>query len=146
MNFHSYFHFKWIQERERDRASVREGEACTHRSHAPAPFARTSASQCCSHTPAPSIAIDALRDRAVDRNHAKCRSRSARCFARSRSMARSSDWSSWSTAPSNPVERQSRSRPSSGFCPCFSGFVFSFFFSKHQKIFFGIFLKYNQTH
>ena len=27
-----------------------------------------------------------------------------------------------------------------GFCLCFSGFVFSFFFSKHQKIFFGLFL------
>ena len=29
----------------------------------------------------------------------------------------------------------------SGFCPCFAGFVFSFFFSKHQKIFFGKFFK-----
>ena len=29
----------------------------------------------------------------------------------------------------------------SGFCPCFSGFVFSFFFSKHQKIFFGKFFE-----
>ena len=26
-------------------------------------------------------------------------------------------------------------------CPCFSGFVFSFFFSKHQKIFFGKFFE-----
>ena len=29
----------------------------------------------------------------------------------------------------------------SGFCPCFSKFVFSFFFSKHQKIFFGKFFE-----
>ena len=28
-----------------------------------------------------------------------------------------------------------------GFCPCFSGFVSSFFFSKHQKIFFGKFFE-----
>ena len=27
------------------------------------------------------------------------------------------------------------------FCPCFSGFIFSFFFSKHQKIFFGKFFE-----
>ena len=88
------------------------------------------------------IAIDASRDHAVDRDLAfapivigavlrdiapsiaispsrRSRSReAARCFARSRSTARSSDWSSRSTAPSNPVERQS------GFCPCFLGLSF----------------------
>ena len=85
MNFRSYFHFKWIpeRERERERARAREGEASSRRSHAP------SSSQHCSQAPTPSIAIrdrelafapiaigavlreiaiDASRDRAVDRH------------------------------------------------------------------------------
>ena len=129
MNFRSYFHFKWIPERERERA--REGEARTHQSASfactelqSAPFASTNT---VNRDLAPSIAISPLR---------RSRSReAARCFARLRSMVRSSDWSSRSTVPSNLVERQS------GFCSCFSGFVFSFFFFKHQKIFFRKFLK-----
>ena len=37
MNFRSYFHFKWIPERERERERERKGEARTHqrRLHAP---------------------------------------------------------------------------------------------------------------
>ena len=65
-------------------------------------------------------------------------SEAPRRFARSRSTARSSNWSSRSTAPSNPVDRERQS----GCCVCFSGFVFFLVaFSKHQKIFFGNFFE-----
>ena len=67
------------------------------------------------------IAIDASRDRVVDRDLAKWR-------GASRSTARSSDWSSRSTASSNPVDCERQS----GCCVCFSDFVFFLVaFSKH---------------
>ena len=66
------------------------------------------------------IAIDASRDRAIDRDLAKkARSRSRR---RSRSPVVVDDFFL-------------------GCGLCFSGFVFSFFFSKHQKIFSGKFFE-----
>ena len=143
------------RERERERAKGRS-------THAPAPFARTElqsapfvSTSAVNRDLAPSIAISPSRRSRSTHRFARLRStlreiapsiaispsrrsRSrevARCFARSRLMARSSERSSRSIALSNPVERQSR------FCPCFSGFVFSFFFSKYQKIFFEKFLK-----
>ena len=123
MNFRSYFHFKWIPERERERE---------RRTHSP------SSSPLRSQAPAPSIVIwdrdltllSRSRLRAVDRDlifaqiaigasfceiassimispSRRSRSReAAQCFARSRSTTWSSNWNSQSTAPSNPVKRQ----------------------------------------
>ena len=91
MNFRSYFHFKWISERESESARGRQRPS-RRRSHVQAP-------------------VDAIRKHQRRRSRSEIanlpsrRSQSARCFARSRSTARSSDWSSRSTAPSNPVER-----------------------------------------
>ena len=56
MNFHSYFHFKWIPKREREREWERERE----KHNQLAPSARPSSSQRHSQAPASSIAI---RDR-----------------------------------------------------------------------------------
>ena len=85
MNFRSYFHFKWIPERERERKWERERETETQS----ALFARPSSNRRRLQAPAPSIAIrdrelafapiaigatlreiaiDASRDRAVDRD------------------------------------------------------------------------------
>ena len=138
------------RERERERASERGRNITSpRRLHAPSSSRRRS------QAPAPSIAIwdrelafapiaigavlreiaiDASRDRAVDRH---------RRFARSRSMARSSYWSLRSTAPSNPVERWA------------SIWVLCLFFwfcllpcsiFQTRKYFSENFLKYNQTH
>ena len=118
MNFCSYFHFKWIPERERER----EKNALTELQSAP--FASTSAVdrdlRSWSHAVdrdlafAPTIAISSSR-RSFSEIASSImispsrRSRScevARCFARSRSTTWSSDWNLQSTAPSNPVKRQ----------------------------------------
>ena len=94
-----------------------------------------------SHVQAPVSAIrkhQRRQSRSEIANSPSRRSWSARCFARSRSTAQSSDWSSRSTAPSNPVNRERQS----GCCVCFSGFIFFLVaFSKHQKIFFGKFFE-----
>ena len=129
------------RERERERERKRETETQL------VPFAHPSSSRRRSQAPAPSIAI---RDRelaftpiaigAVLREIAPSIAilRSGAVFERSRSTARSSNWSSRSTAPSNPVDRERQS----GCCVCFSGFIFFLVaFSKHQKIFFGNFFE-----
>ena len=67
------------------------------------------------------IAVDASRDRAVNRDLAK----------KARSWSRS-----WIAIDGAVVGRRDL-----GCGLCFSGFVFSFFFSKHQKIFFGKFFE-----
>ena len=118
ISLHFYFPFKAFpeNERERERESARVRE-------------RRSVER---------------RDRAIDRNLA---------VARSRSTAREEDPRSRSTlrkiAPSIAIS--DRDRLSSlmifflGCGLCFSRFVFSFFFSKHQKYFPENFLKCNQT-
>ena len=123
MNFRSYFHFKWIPERERERERESEREREKHNQSAlfartklqSAPFASTSAID---RDPRSRTRLRPDRNRrgaSRDRNRrfARSRHRSPSClradrdrrFARSRSMARSSYWSLRSTAPSNPVER-----------------------------------------
>ena len=107
------------------------------------------------HAIAPLIAISRRRDRIVDRDLA---------FARLRRREIREEDPSIAISPSRDraVDRdlakkaRSRSRRRTEFVVvdefflgcglCFSGFVFSFFFSKHQKIFSGNFLKCNQTH
>ena len=152
MNFRSYFHFKWIPERERERerewASEREREK--HNQFAPfactklqsALFASTSAvDRELAFTPIAigavlrEIAIDASRDRAVDRHLAfapiaidaswdRDRRRGRRTGAREALRRRTQ----------SSVERQS------GCCVCFSGFVFFLVaFSKPENIFRKIF-------
>ena len=95
--------------RERERERERERKREKHNQSAP--FARPSSSRRRSQAPMPSIAI---RDRehafapivigAVLRKIAPSIAISPSC--RSRSTARSSNWSSRSTTPSNPVERR----------------------------------------
>ena len=102
---------KWEREREnaraRERRSVGRRDCAVDRDLAVAIDGERGRSK---------IAIDALRDRAVDLDLAKkARLRSRR---RSRSPVVVDDFFL-------------------GCGLCFSGFVFSFFFSKHQKIFFG---------
>ena len=120
MNFRSYFHFKRSPERERERARGRQRPS-QRRSHVQAPVSVVRKHQ-------------RRRSRSEIANSPSRQSQPARCFARSRLMARSSDWS----APSNPVDRERQS----GCCVCFSSFVFFLVaFSKHQKIFFGKFFE-----
>ena len=98
MNFRSYFHFKWIPERERERERERKREkharTSTVRTHQSAPFARTELQS-----------VPFVSTSAVNHDPRSWSRKVARCFARSRSTAQSSDWSSRSTALSNPVER-----------------------------------------
>ena len=147
-------------ERERERARERKASSSPVR-RSPVnpelqstPIARTSRSR--------ELQSD---DRAVDHDLTKHRAdrdlaerQSARCFARSCRRSRSRlradrdlakhyavEPSRASITISPLVELASRASIVddffSGFCPCFSGFVFSFFFSKHQKILFGNFFE-----
>ena len=129
MNFHSYFHFKWIPERERERERERE-------KHARTSAVRTHWALVCSvrkhqRHRSRSHAIDCdltfapiARDRdwrfarswltlreimpsiAISPSRRLRSCEAARCFVRLRSMVWSSDWSLQSTAPSNSVEHQ----------------------------------------
>ena len=80
MNFRSYFHFKWIPERERERERERESESAKGRStHAPV-------RALCMHQ-APVRAVrkhQRYRSRSEIAISPSLQSRSTRCFARSR--------------------------------------------------------------
>ena len=183
MNFRSYFHYKWIpdRERERERESERKKRppssspvrrSPTNPELQSAPIARTSRSRTAPrrsiartrrshHAP---IAIDASRDRDLTnsraaRSHAPDdriarRSRSRLRTDRDRRFARSASIAiSRSTAPSNPGDRDLAPRRTSqssvdrwwffflGFVRVFLSLSLLFFFSKHQKIFFGKFFE-----
>ena len=162
---HFHFHFKVFpereRERERERASTRllmielqSSPTITGEPRAPvrADLVSSSLTIAISRSTTPiaigvvlcEIVIDASRDRVVDRDLlAFARSR-RRSRSRLREIARSSDWSSRSIAPSNLVECRSLMIFFLGFfwvLSVFAGVVFSFFFSKHQKIFFGNFFE-----
>ena len=115
MNFRSYFHFKWIPERERERGKHNQSALFARTKFQSTPFASTSAVD---RDPRSRTRLRPDRNRRGalrDRNWRFARSRRRlpsrlradrhRRFTRSRSMARSSYWSLRSTAPSNPVER-----------------------------------------
>ena len=136
---HFHFHFKVFLERERERESKR----ARGRRPSSSPVRWSPANPELQSAPI-------SRDRVVDRDLAFARSR-----RRSRSRIavvglelakhRAVEPNRASIAISPLVELASRASIVddffSGFCPCFSGFVFSFFFSKHQKIFFGKFFE-----
>ena len=115
INFRSYFHFKWIPERERER------EARTHQSTPfartklqSAPFASTSAVDCNSRLRSREDA--ASWDHAVHRDLAKQRGASQ---DRDRRRGRRTG------ARKAPRRRtQSSIERQSGFCPCFLGLSF----------------------
>ena len=85
------------------------------------------------------ITIDIAIQRSIERDLAKHRADRDRCSASRDRDRRRSRRTGAREAPrcrtQSSVERQF------GFCPCFFGFVFSFFFSKDQKIFFGKFFE-----
>ena len=121
--FYIHFHFKVFPERERERASAREEE-----DRAPV--------QSDDRRRTPSSSPHRSRELQSD----DC-DPSARCFARSRSRLRE-------IAPSIAVVRLELAKHravepirASIVDDFFSGFVFSFFFSKHQKIFFRKFFE-----
>ena len=122
---HFYFPFKVFPENftERERARAR---ACTVR-----------------RSPARSRACTVRRSQdRVCRRERKIRDRD-RHFARSRRRSRSC---LCEIAPSIAIRIGFVVGLDLGCGLCFSGFVFSFFFSKHQKYFPENFLKCNQTH
>ena len=130
--------------------------------HALAPFARTelqsapfASTSAIDRDLAPSIAIspsrrsreiviDASRDHAVDRDLAFAPIAILRSGAVLREITIDGVVVGLELAKHRAVEPSQASIVDdffSGFCPCFFGFVFSFFFSKHQKIFFGKFFE-----
>ena len=116
------------REREKEREWARERKASS------SPVRRSSANPELQSTP---IARTSRSRELQSDDHDLAKHCADRRFARSASIAISR-----SIASSNPIERRSLMIFFFfGFCSCFFGFVFSFFFSKHHKIFFGNFFE-----
>ena len=143
MNFSPHFHFNSLPEKERER-EIERARACERRRSSPR-----------SRAPAPVRRRDRRRDRdrAVDRDLAPSRSRIA--IARRRSRSRIAIALSIAIqiaiAPSIAIQIAPWSRSCDVIVDdffswlwllfCVFWFVFSFFFSKHQKIFSGKFFE-----